>query len=261
VPKPATVTVGNEGNTAIRVEYVRHRRVLRLWGCHDRQGTGAPVEVPVQALVELGVDTDELVAPHRFLLFGGEGEVRGGARDLIATYDSEALARTVFIELRRTGGADWAELVAVAPRGGLKRLAWFGPRRSDVLPVPTMHSVFSGETNKPVQATKTLQDSKPAHPSRRRRRSTRLRLIVASAITVAAAGGVVGGRAVTHSSSTPAHVVGPSRSSAAIDTGDDVVRRGPQSPVIVRTTVVPPATHAPLDVNADQAQFAGPGGD
>jgi hypothetical protein len=117
--RPATITVGDDGSTGIRVEYVRHRRALRLWGCHDGEANGGPVEVPVQALVELGVATDELVAPHRFLVFGGRGAVRGGARDLIATYDSEVLARTAFIDLRRARACDWAELVALTARGGI----------------------------------------------------------------------------------------------------------------------------------------------
>jgi hypothetical protein len=218
----------------------------------------------VQALVELGVDTEQLVAPHRFLLFGGEGEARGGARDLIATYDSEAVARTAFIDLRRAGGAQWAELVALSPRGGVNRLAWFGPSRphqTALRPLPATDVVPRRERSTHMQATETVQDSNPAPPSRRRPRSTRLRLVVASAITVAAAGGVVGARAVTHSSSPPAHVVGPSRSGAAIDTGDDVVRRVQQPDDAPRTTVIPPATHAPLDPTADQAQSNGPGGD
>lgn len=224
------------------------------------QANGVPVEGPVQALVELGVDAEELTAPHRFLLFGGQGGVRGGARDLIATYDSEALARTAFIDLRRSDGAGWAELVALAPRGGVKRLAWSGPRAADLQPVPPTDSVRSRERSRSMQATETFQDPTRTEPVPGRPRLPGLRLIVA-AVLAAAAAGVAGAHALTHPSSPPAPVVGPARSRPAIDTGDGVVRPVQQPDGVSRTTAVSPDTHAPLDASADQAQYAGSGGD
>ena len=125
--KPATITVGDDTVGTVRVEYVRHRRTLRLWGWRGATPPRTPVELPLQALVELGVASDDLVPPHRFLLFGGgRGPAKGGAGDLLATFESEARARDAFIALRRRGDAEWAELVALAAKGGLKRLAWFG---------------------------------------------------------------------------------------------------------------------------------------
>jgi hypothetical protein len=131
--RPAAITVGDDSVGTVRVEYVRCRRTLRLWGWRGETPPRVPVELPLQALVELGVASDELLPPQRFLLFGGgRGPARGGAGDLLATFESETRARDAFVALRRRGEASWAQLVALEARGGVKRLAWFGSSAHDV---------------------------------------------------------------------------------------------------------------------------------
>jgi hypothetical protein len=130
-----------DGPTRVGVEFVKSRRVLRLFGwCDHHEGRVTPAEVPLRSFLEqVGVPDEALGLSPRFLLFAGSHRrPRGGYRDLVAGFDAEDRAREVFRRLRltRQPDLDWAELVALEPGGRLKPLCWFGVRAAAVEPHP-----------------------------------------------------------------------------------------------------------------------------
>lgn len=113
----------------LAMEYVRSRKVVRLLGwLYDEPIE--PVEIPVGELCRrLGIDPQDLGAPHRYLLFAGSHRrVGGGLRDLVATFDAEDQAWEAFRQLRQTHPSTqgWAELAAIDGFGQVTQLAWFG---------------------------------------------------------------------------------------------------------------------------------------
>lgn len=124
--RPAAATWGN-APTGVRVEYPKGRRVLRLTGSDDDAGA---VEVPLdEFLADLGIDIDQLAPPPRYLLFAAVGNGPDvSPRHVVATYVDEPDARDAFWALRMGffHPQDWAEVAAVQPSGGLRRLCWFG---------------------------------------------------------------------------------------------------------------------------------------
>lgn len=105
------VTVG-EG---LRLEHVVTRNLLRLVGITP------PVEIPIDVLIELGVDTS---SAQQYLLFGGVRR-RGGTMDLLGVYRSEDKARQAFQDVRTRGEHWWGELVALDATGRRRKLGWF----------------------------------------------------------------------------------------------------------------------------------------
>ena len=122
--------LGSGTRTAgLAIEYVRTRKVVRLLGWLYGEPI-EPVEIPVGELCQrLGIDPQELGAPHHYLLFAGSHRSTGGGlRDLAGTFESEEEAWEAFRQLRQTHPATqgWAELAAIDGFGQVTQLAWFG---------------------------------------------------------------------------------------------------------------------------------------
>ena len=100
----------------LRLEYVQGRKVLRLLGLSE------PVEIPVETLVSLGVNTHP-EAPWQFLVFGGRRR-NGGSKDLLGVYRTEPAAREVFHSLRAAKDG-WGEVVKVGSDGAHRLCCWF----------------------------------------------------------------------------------------------------------------------------------------
>ena len=124
------VAAGPSGH--LQIDYIEGRRVLRITA-----GAGhGPIEVPLRRLIDgLGIDRRDLASPPRLLLFVGRYDLpRGGAGDLVGSFESEADGRAAFRDLRATRSDEegWAQLVAL--QGGRRStvVAWFGrPTEND----------------------------------------------------------------------------------------------------------------------------------
>lgn len=106
----------------LRLEYVVTRKLLRLLGSPEA------VEIPVDALDELGVKTG---GTCQFLLFGGP-KTRGGSRDLRGIFRHEEAALSAFHEMRTSGTAQWAEVVRLDSTGQHSQRCWFDDARNAV---------------------------------------------------------------------------------------------------------------------------------
>lgn len=123
------VAAGPSGH--LRIEYIEGRRVLRVTGAGD-----GPVEVPLHRLIDgLGIDRGDLAPPPHLLLFAGRHDLpRGGAGDLVGSYESEVDGSAAFREVRATRSDEegWAQLVALRGGGHPSVVAWFGrPAEND----------------------------------------------------------------------------------------------------------------------------------
>lgn len=111
------------------VEYVRSRRVLRLFGSW-RGNQLPPVEIPVDRLCEkLSIEPRELGSPEVYLLFaGGHDRVGGGLGDLVGTFATEDDGLQAFrrLQVHHPAFGGWAELAGVNGFGRVRQVCWFG---------------------------------------------------------------------------------------------------------------------------------------
>lgn len=131
MPK-AKALITTNGAAGAGIEYLKRRRVVRLFAWSEEAGDIEPIEVPIGSLCEqLGIDLGDLRPPSQYLLFGGSGRRSPGSRlDLVRGYACEMEARAAFRQIRVDDPSPgvWAELVALDAAGKVKPVCWYGSR-------------------------------------------------------------------------------------------------------------------------------------
>ena len=121
--------LASDPSDGVRLEYVKRRRVLRLW---TNERAGEPIEVQRDAVLEaLGDDPETAGGAARYLLLAGVASGPSGtgdARPLVVAFEFEDQARAAFrtLRLRANPRATWAQVVSITTKGRPQPVCWFG---------------------------------------------------------------------------------------------------------------------------------------